>query len=611
MKSASRSASKAVRTLSPRRSISKDGEIPGTTKAERTFSTKSRRRRTRSRGAAPPHLPDSELTEEEFLKDWGITKDKEVRIKLYLTDFMKGFLISSISRPLPCRPLQLQEQLLVKYRQVIEAEVGPLKPFFDKYYLRRFLRARQHDISRANAMFLAHLNWRREMGVDDILDTLHFHERDAFLTLYPQGYHKTDRLGRPIYIQHLGLINVRALTKITTEERMLLFHIQEYERALRYIFPACSLINGKYVGQTLAIMDLKGVGLRHLSADVKRILGSITRTDQDNYPETLGKTLIINAPAVFRAIWAIVKPMLDPRTQAKIHVCPSDYMPELTRWVDPENIPSYLGGKSQGSLLDDVGPWHDPALKNEIDLQRARAENGANEPDSPMVAPSGVRISAASSSIAHGAGDRGTPLDQGEDSPSVTDRDTDREDFQEVMSRRLSSYSSASAYLSADEGDYYSDGATGTAGRGGIASTSYDRRGSPPFAASGVGPRPSPLFIPQERAMTPINDGESFVAKDRELGAAGKPGATQRSILARVRALEDRLPAAERQIRQHLPADEPAPSSTVGQGTLLGRVAALEKAVDTLLIAQQASMDYSSTDGSKARSGCSACCTIM
>jgi len=204
-------------------------------------------------------------------------------------------------------------------------------------------------------------------------------ERDAFLSLYPQGYHKTDRLGRPIYIQHLGQINVRALSEVTNVERMLRFHVQEYERAMRYIFPACSLIAGRHIGQTLAIMDLKGVGLRHLTGEVKNILSAFTRNDQDNYPETLGKTLIINAPAVFRAIWTIVKPMLDPRTQAKIEVCPNDYMKVLTRWVDPANIPQYLGGKSQGALIDDVGPWNDPALVAEIDARRASVAGLAGE----------------------------------------------------------------------------------------------------------------------------------------------------------------------------------------------------------------------------------------
>lgn len=154
----------------------------------------------------------------------------------------------------------------------------------------------------------------------------------------------------------------------------------------------------------------QGVGLKHLTGDVKSMLGRITETDQvgagegnlmwrlplvgvvsvlghsgdrqassaqarilngpapqNNYPETLGKTVIINAPtgegalvfagppchaehvvlpvaaaqqevasqpallgpthhvccAVFKMIWAMVRPMLDVRTQAKIEVSTS------------------------------------------------------------------------------------------------------------------------------------------------------------------------------------------------------------------------------------------------------------------------------------------------
>lgn len=48
------------------------------------------------------------------------------------------------------------------------------------------------------------------------------------------------------------------------------------------------------------------------------MLGKITAIDQNNYPEMMGHTCIINAPGVFKIIWSILKPMLDPRTQAKI-----------------------------------------------------------------------------------------------------------------------------------------------------------------------------------------------------------------------------------------------------------------------------------------------------
>ncbi len=43
------------------------------------------------------------------------------------------------------------------------------------------------------------------------------------------------RQGRPIYIQHLGQINMKKMYEVTTEERMLKFHVQEYERCANYI----------------------------------------------------------------------------------------------------------------------------------------------------------------------------------------------------------------------------------------------------------------------------------------------------------------------------------------------------------------------------------------
>jgi hypothetical protein len=58
-----------------------------------------------------------------------------------------------------------------------------------------------------------------------------------------------------------------------------------------------------------------------MTYDVRKVLGEIMKIDQDNYPETLGHICIINAPALFRAVWSLVRPMLNARTQGKIEVC--------------------------------------------------------------------------------------------------------------------------------------------------------------------------------------------------------------------------------------------------------------------------------------------------
>ncbi len=63
----------------------------------------------------------------------------------------------------------------------------------DMYMQRRFLRARNHDVAKAKAMFMTHMQWRKEFGVDQ-LDQFVFQERDAMISLYPQGYHKMDKM---------------------------------------------------------------------------------------------------------------------------------------------------------------------------------------------------------------------------------------------------------------------------------------------------------------------------------------------------------------------------------------------------------------------------------
>ena len=68
------------------------------------------------------------------------------------------------------------------------------------------------------------------------------------------------------------------------------------------------------------LLNFKGVGLATLTGEAKRLMGMVAKYDQDNYPEMLGHICIINAPAVFRMIWSVVKSMgvIDPRTQGKI-----------------------------------------------------------------------------------------------------------------------------------------------------------------------------------------------------------------------------------------------------------------------------------------------------
>lgn len=59
-------------------------------------------------------------------------------------------------------------------------------------------------------------------------------------------------------------------------------------------------------------------------------------------------------------------------------------MPSLLKWIDPENIPRYLGGTSDATLIDDAGPWNDPQIRSEIEEDIAHRDGSMSPlPESP------------------------------------------------------------------------------------------------------------------------------------------------------------------------------------------------------------------------------------
>ena len=95
-------------------------------------------------------------------------------------------------------------------------------------------------------MFTNFVKWRKEGDIDNIKN-VSFPEIDQIKVYYPHGFHKTDKLGRPIYIEVLGSLNIDELFKITPPEKLLQYQVQQYERLMREIFPACSQAAKKYI----------------------------------------------------------------------------------------------------------------------------------------------------------------------------------------------------------------------------------------------------------------------------------------------------------------------------------------------------------------------------
>ncbi|RDB15641.1 Sec14 cytosolic factor [Hypsizygus marmoreus] len=254
-----------------------------------------------------------------------------------------------------------EQHILETFKKELIDEGIFVKERMDDAFLLRFLRARKFDLHKSKEMLINAEQWRKDFGVDDIAQNFEFTEKAVVDRYYPQYYHKVDKDGRPVYIERLGQLDITALYAATTQERQIKRLISEYERSSTDRFPACSRVFGHPVETSCTILDLYNVSLSKFY-QVKDYVSQASSISQDRYPETMGKFYIINAPWAFSAVWAVIKPWLDPVTVAKISILGSAYQPELLKQIPPENLPKEFGGVCQcpgGCSLSDAGPWSD------------------------------------------------------------------------------------------------------------------------------------------------------------------------------------------------------------------------------------------------------------
>lgn len=252
---------------------------------------------------------------------------------------------------------EAQKAQLFQLRSMLEAEGYTQR--LDTLTMLRFLRARKFDVNLAKQMFVEYEDWRKKTLLDALVPTWNYQEGEAMAQYYPQFYHKTDKDGRPVYIEKLGNIDLAAMRKITTDQRMLDNLAVEYEYCAGSRFPASSRATGNLVETCCTIMDMKGVSITK-AGQVYTYVNQASVISQNYYPERLGKLYIINAPWGFSTVWSVVKGWLDPVTVKKINILGGSYQKELLKQIPAENLPEAYGGSCAcegGCHKSNAGPW--------------------------------------------------------------------------------------------------------------------------------------------------------------------------------------------------------------------------------------------------------------
>lgn len=209
----------------------------------------------------------------------------------------------------------------------------------DDYSLLRFLRARRFNLGDAMKMRTDHLQWRKQRHVDTILQTRP-PRLDLLHKIVPTAHHGEDKEGRPVLYEKLGKCGTTTMAGLFNVEEFLNLHIYKMEYLCRRCQESSVKFN-KHIEAFTIVLDLEGV---QIDQNSNVYLTACSQNDNLNYPERVGRLIIVHAPWIFPFLWKIASPFIDARTKAKISIIYGDPSSELLKFIPKETLPKEYGG---------------------------------------------------------------------------------------------------------------------------------------------------------------------------------------------------------------------------------------------------------------------------
>lgn len=209
----------------------------------------------------------------------------------------------------------------------------------------RYLVGRKWSVDEALQRWHDTMAWRRDNGVNSVLDSPPAAVIKAARPFHLEVHDGHDRLGRAIWYWRCGAIDPEGLRRAVSVDQFMRYHLHVMEEGSALTRASLGERYGKgtvWREDSTVVADARGMtmGIRGFLA----FLDAASRIDELHYPDTMGEIMLINAPAVFRFIWPIAKPLLDPQTAAKVRIIGADYQDELRKLIAPDQLLEEFGG---------------------------------------------------------------------------------------------------------------------------------------------------------------------------------------------------------------------------------------------------------------------------
>jgi len=163
-----------------------------------------------------------------------------------------------------------------------------------------------------------------------------------------------DRYGHLLWAERLGDVE-RAVERGVTPESARRCRLKTME-AIRCAQIRAVERRGPRRYKQIYVIDLAGISIASLlgRAAVRDVTKEIVQGANAYYPETLWRLFVVNAPFVFRSVYAMLSPFIHPVTKQKIKILggPSKFLPEMARdGIPADAVPAMVGGDAPGTPL--------------------------------------------------------------------------------------------------------------------------------------------------------------------------------------------------------------------------------------------------------------------
>lgn len=244
-----------------------------------------------------------------------------------------------------------------------------IKQVMDKHILVdfrlvRFLRARKHNVAKAEEMARDSLTWRVILGSDAFSEDKELQDvpqwlMDYFASPYMQrimltsenrlaNLYQRDNDGHAAFFFRAGRINTRRIFKKCGSK--ICFMAKYLVACVEQMRVDLELLQEQTGVETVVsiIVDLEGfsVGEQMPIGDLVALARRFFPIFATGFPELLHRVLVFNAPWLFGTLWSAVKPFIPDEVQEKIqiHSGAINYSKHVAKYYDAEHIPKYFGG---------------------------------------------------------------------------------------------------------------------------------------------------------------------------------------------------------------------------------------------------------------------------